>query len=108
MPAKGWRKYALGKKPKDAPLMDREFNNQCQELGLPEPEIKFRLNCGGILEYCWGEYEIAIVMEGEATREVCNQASIEGWRVLRCLPEDVKSGHAARMVYLSLHEGVIT
>lgn len=105
MPDKGWRKYAGGKKPKGQPLVNKTFDEACLALGLSVPDMDYRLNCGGMLHYCWGEHEIAIVIEGNATREVCNQAAIEGWRVFRCLPEDIENGHAARMVYMALYEG---
>ncbi len=89
----------------------------CKQLGLPAPEFeyKFALPRRWAFDLCWpAPYFIALEIEGGVfmpgggrhTRgagyrrdlEKYNRAAVMGYRVLRCLPEQFKSGAALELV----------
>lgn len=90
------------------------FEQLCVAHGLPEPvpEFCFAPPRQWRFDWAWPEARLALEIEGGAwtqgrhTRGAgfvadlakYNAAAILGWRVLRCTPDDVKSGAAFALV----------
>jgi hypothetical protein len=88
-------------------------NAYCQEIGLPDPiyELQFAPPRQWKFDLCWG-YRIALEVEGgswiqgrhtrgkgfEDDLEKYNEATLRGWRLLRCTPGQLESGEALQMV----------
>ena len=84
------------------------FAALCTAHGLPEPvaEYKFHPTRKWRFDFCWIEAKIVIEVDGGvfsqgrhtrgkgfiADQEKLNEATIAGWRVIRCVPQDVKTG----------------
>lgn len=83
--------------------------------GLPDPEREFVFARPRQwrFDFAWPEWKVAVEVEGvlhgaggrhqraagyERDAEKYNAAALEGWRVLRFTPKQVKSGYAIRIV----------
>jgi hypothetical protein len=101
------RKKVTGTLGKKADL----FPDLCEAHGLPRPEAEYKF-CDSRrwkFDYAWQAtvfYPVALEVEGGVYRggrhtsirgfksdmEKYNHAAKDGWRVFRCLPEDIESG----------------
>lgn len=86
----------------------------CGAIGLPRPETEFRFDSKRKwrFDFAFPEHKVALEVEGGVwirgrhTRgsgfildmAKYNAAAALGWRVLRCTPQDIKSGKALTMV----------
>lgn len=86
------------------------IQGQCRALVLPAPELEYRFHPIRMwrFDFAWPDRKIALEVDGGAfingrhvrgsgVRNDCEKfsnAAIHGWRVLRVLPEHVKSGVA--------------
>lgn len=91
---------------------------QLRALGLPAPDREHRVVADRRwrFDYAWPLHRLALEIEGGVwirgrhTRpsgylkdmEKYNRAAIEGWRILRATPQDVRSGKAAHLVEAAL------
>lgn len=91
---------------------------QLAALGLPAPAVEYRVvpDRRWRFDFAWPAYRLALEVEGGVwirgrhTRpsgylkdvEKYNRAALEGWRVLRATPQDVRSGAAAQLVQACL------
>lgn len=87
---------------------------QCKALSLPEPEPEYRFAPPRRwrFDYCWPSHRLAVEVEGgiwtggRHTRgkgylgdlEKYNRAVLDGWRVLRFTPSQVKDGTALNVL----------
>lgn len=83
---------------------------QCQAMGLPTPTVEHRFH--KVRRWCfdlaWLDQRVALEVDGgiwtggrhvrplgyRKDVEKLNHATLAGWRVLRAVPEQVKSGEA--------------
>lgn len=88
----------------------------CRAMGLPEPVAEFRFHPTRRwrFDFAWPDLKLAVEIDGGAfmagggrhTRgagyradcEKLAEAAIAGWRVIRCLPEHVTKGEAAKWI----------
>ena len=91
---------------------------QLRALGLPAPEREHRVVADRRwrFDFAWPAERLALEIEGGVwirgrhTRpsgylkdvEKYNRAALEGWRILRATPQDVRSGKAAQLVEAAL------
>jgi len=99
----------------------RLLSFQCKALGLPEPwpEHPFAKPRKHRFDACWPDAKLALEIDGGAfikgggrhnrggkglrdDMEKGALAAIHGWRVIHCLPEDVKSGKAVGWIEKAL------
>lgn len=87
---------------------------QLEALGLPRPALEHRVvpDRRWRFDFAWPDQRLALEIEGGVwvqgrhTRpsgylkdvEKYNRAALEGWRVLRATPQEVRSGAAAQLV----------
>lgn len=92
--------------------IERIFSQLCKQSGLPEPvtEYKFHVARKWRFDYAWPLQMIALEVEGgiwtggRHTRgsgflkdvEKYNAAAVHGWRVLRCVPDNLLSTDTIR------------
>jgi very-short-patch-repair endonuclease len=100
------------------------FAFQCRALKLdPMPETQYRFWPGRrfAFDYAWPAQKLALEIDGgvfmdgggrhnrgSGYRQDCEkfaEAAILGWRVIRCLPEHVTSGHAMEWIRRALSAG---
>jgi hypothetical protein len=83
------------------------FQNSCRSAGLPVPvpEYRFDPTRRWRLDYAWPEHKLALEVEGGVwirgrhnrgtgfmrDIEKYNALACAGWRLLRCVPDDVRS-----------------
>lgn len=89
-----------------------------KELGLPEPipELKFHPNRKWRFDFAWPTHGVALEVEGGVwsggrhsrgsgfikDMEKYNTAAQMGWKVLRCVPDDVATCDVAHMIKVAL------
>jgi very-short-patch-repair endonuclease len=94
---------------------------QCRALGLPAPTLEHRFHPvrRWRFDLAWFDQRVALEVDGgiwtggrhvrplgyRKDVEKLNHAVLAGWRVLRAVPEQVKSGEAVRMVESLLSSG---
>jgi hypothetical protein len=94
------------------------FDALCLAHGIPKPDHEFRFNPKRRwrFDYAWVDYGLALECEGGvwmggrhnrgkgfmADLEKYNWAVLDGWRILRCVPADIKSGAACALVKRAL------
>ena len=89
---------------------------QCRALALPEPDREYRFHetRKWRFDYAWPTCKLALEVDGgvfmlgggrhsrgagyRADCEKFAEAAIQGWRVIRCLPEHVSNGQAAQWI----------
>lgn len=98
--------------------MNRLFEAACIAHGLQEPVAEFRFAPPRLwrFDWCWPERMVALEVEGgiwtggRHTRgagflkdiEKYNEATVLGWRVLRCTPREIKSGKVFELLKRAL------
>jgi len=93
---------------------------QCRALRLPVPvlEHRFHPTRRWRMDYAWPDHRLALECDGggwnngrhsrtpgmEADAEKLAEATILGWRVLRCTPRQIKSGQAVQWIERALSQ----
>ena len=96
---------------------------QCRAMGLPEPEVEvqFAKPRRWRFDFAWPKLKLALEVDGgvflpgggrhsrgagyRADCEKFAEAAIQGWRVIRCLPEHVSNGQAAQWIERAMRNG---
>lgn len=99
---------------------------QCRAIGLPEPAREFRFWPGRrfAFDVAFVEQRLAVEIDGGVflsgggrhnrgagyRRDAVKfaEAAIRGWRVIRCLPEHVKSGAAVSWIERAIRQAEIS
>lgn len=94
----------------------KKFFFDCDHLGIPRPVLEYRFHKirKWRVDLAWPEQKLAVEIEGGAFTggrhtnsingflgdiEKYNALAFEHWFLLRTIPEDIKTGDAAVMVY---------